>query len=133
MPQANKYFSIYKVAGGWKLRIAWSPRILAGIRNGHFAKVHTVLHPTRRQAVLAAEVFNRELTEYYADSIQCNLRVSKVEYATILAALRFWQTHIGPDNLPAQANVDKDFGFFFDGLPRMNKADIDTLCKRINS
>ena len=60
---------------------------------------------------------------------------NKREFSTVLAALRFWQSKIGPDHYPAQANVQEDFGPFFDDgevfLP-LSAEEIDSLCERIN-
>lgn len=53
------------------------------------------------------------------------------EWATILAALRFWQSKLGPDNLPAQANVERDL-YFWEVKP-LSKKQIDALCVRLNS
>jgi hypothetical protein len=60
------------------------------------------------------------------------------ELATVLAALRFWQSKIGPDRLPAQANAVADFALFFENgnkyAPKdaMDKPEIDSLCERLN-
>jgi hypothetical protein len=55
------------------------------------------------------------------------------EFAVVLAALRLWQSKLGPDNLPAQANTAQDFGSFFDAVRPMSARAIDRLVDRINS
>jgi hypothetical protein len=55
------------------------------------------------------------------------------ELATVLAALRLWQSKQGPDNLPAQANVVADFGPYFEECEPLSREEIDALCERINT
>lgn len=55
------------------------------------------------------------------------------EQATVLAALRLWQSKIGPDNLPAQANTAQDFGPFFADSKPLTRKQIDSLCERLNT
>ena len=62
-------------------------------------------------------------------------RLDKREFATVLAALRLWQSSLGPDRFPAQARAHDDFGpFFEDGkkFAPLSKEEIDSLCERIN-
>ena len=80
-----------------------------------------MLIKTKREKLLAGEV-NRPMLD-------------KREFSTVLAALRLWQSKIGPDRLPAQANAQMDFGpYFEDGkkFAPLDKAEIDSLCERIN-
>jgi hypothetical protein len=58
--------------------------------------------------------------------------VNPREFATILAALRFWQSKIGPDYLPAQANTQNDFMPFFEDHQPLNEVQIDALVERLN-
>lgn len=56
------------------------------------------------------------------------------EQMTIQAALTFWQSKLGGDNLPAQAGALKDFGLFFeDGLmfAPLQPSEIDSLRSRV--
>jgi hypothetical protein len=62
-------------------------------------------------------------------------RLDKREFATVLAALRFWQSKLGPDRYPAQARAPEDFGPFFEygkKFAPLSKEEIDSLCERIN-
>ena len=63
-----------------------------------------------------------------------HLEVNPSEFATILAALRLWQSKIGPDDLPAQARSREDFGPYFEDKKTspLSVAEIDSLCERIN-
>lgn len=61
--------------------------------------------------------------------------LNKREFSTVLAALRFWQSKMGPDRYPAQAQARQDFeAFFEDGekFPPLSAEEIDSLCERIN-
>jgi hypothetical protein len=61
--------------------------------------------------------------------------LDKREFSTVLAALRFWQSKIGPDRLPAQASAKRDFEpYFEDGkkFAPLSMEEIDSLCERIN-
>jgi hypothetical protein len=63
------------------------------------------------------------------------VRVNYREFSTMLAALRLWQSKIGPDRLPAQARAEYDFGAYFeDGVKfsALSAEEIDALCERIN-
>ena len=63
-------------------------------------------------------------------------RLDKREFATVLAALRFWQSKLGPDRYPAQARAHMDFEpYFEDGkkFAPLSKEEIDSLCERINT
>jgi len=55
------------------------------------------------------------------------------EFAVVLAALRFWQSKLGPDNLPAQANTAQDFGPFFDDVKPTSVRAIDRLVDPVSS
>jgi len=62
-------------------------------------------------------------------------RLDKREFATVLAALRFWQSKLGPDRYPAQARARQDFeAYFEDGkkFAPLSAEEIDSLCERIN-
>ena len=93
-----------------------------------------VIHKTRREATLAANVLAHMRLESGAPF--ATIKLTELEHATILAALRFWQSKIGPDGLPAQANAASDFGMFFNSDSKtwhMSATHIDALCERINS
>jgi hypothetical protein len=52
------------------------------------------------------------------------------ELATVLAALRFWQESLGPDDEPAEAG-DKWAEFFVEHNA-LSRNEIDSLCERLN-
>lgn len=58
------------------------------------------------------------------------------EFATVLAALRFWQCKLGPDRYPSQARAHEDFGPFLEDGTKcapLSAEEIDVLCERINT
>ena len=62
-----------------------------------------------------------------------SLDLTSAEYATVLAALRFWQSKIRPDNLPSQARAVEEFSDFFHGTSALTAKKIDALAERINT
>lgn len=134
--------AIRKVKGGWRTY------------SKAFPTAKNILHKTRRDAQLAADVLQLNAEHKLAQAKDrarvavattgktdwqryartfARLDVSEVEHATILAALRLWQSNLGPNCLPARARAEQDFGDYFHGMARLDASDIDRLCQRINS
>lgn len=66
------------------------------------------------------------------NSVACVPNLNPSELATILASLRLWQSSVGTDGFPAQANATADFGPYFAEARTLSLKEIDQLCERLN-